>query len=161
MASTLEPTPNLHDLLGCIPSCLQNFLVPDPAEFPSPPSTKSSEFPLSPPPPVFPEVQVLVACGLTILLGLCKAVSTLRRIRKQIWSLGPSQFLACYIIKGISIFWKTAAAVSVHRSRPQRCLNARPCQNLHFMDPPNSTGKNKPAKACSSRSAFLFQWIKT
>lgn len=67
MGSNLEPTPTFHDLLGCIPSCLQNFLVPDPAQFPSPLSTKSSEFPLSQPPPAFPEMHVLVAHGLTIL----------------------------------------------------------------------------------------------
>lgn len=114
--------PYFHDLLGCIPSCLQNFLVPDPAQFPSPPSTKSSEFPLSPPPPVCPEVQLLVAHGLTIL----------------------NQH-----------FQKTAAAVSVHRSRSQRYLNDKPCQNRYFTDLPNSTGK-KLHKACSSLSAFFF-----
>lgn len=131
--------PNLHDLLGCIPSCLHDFLIPAPAQLPSTPSAKSSEFLLFLPPPVFPELQILVVCGLAILAGLGKAVNRPSNVINQIRNLGPSQFSAWYIKKRFWIFWQTAAATSVCRSISQRHLTAISPQNLHFVEPPTST----------------------
>lgn len=93
--------------------------------------------------PVFPEVQVLVVRDLAILSGLGKAVDRPSDIINQISSLGPSKFSACYIIEGFWTFWQTAAAASVHRSRSQRHLIAKPPKNVHLMEPPNSTGKKQ------------------
>lgn len=133
--------PCLHDLLGSSPSCLQNVFVPAPAPFPSPPSAKSSELPLLPPSPVFPEVQVLVVCGLAILAG--RVVNRQSNIINQTWSLGHSKFLACYTIKAFWTFGQTAATASVHRSRSQGCLIAKPTPKTYIQWSPKLQRENQ------------------
>lgn len=117
-------------LLAWFPSCLQNVLVPAPAQFPSPPSAKTSQLPLFPPSLVFPEVQLLLVCSFAIPAG--REVNRQSNIINQMWSLGHSKFLAYYMIKGFWTFGQTAATASVHRSRSLGCLIANPTPKTYI-----------------------------
>lgn len=129
-----------HDLFGCIPSWLQNFLVPDPAQFPAPPPTKSSEFPLSTPPPGLSWSAGIG--GLTILTGLCKAVCRLSHSGKQIWSLAPPQFLASYITKESAFLENSCCCLCPQVQTPEMSE----CQTYISWISQTQLGKTNPAQ---------------